>query len=69
MFIVLGIPYIIFTTENPKGETGLRAPRPYHITLSLVLIRGYILNKHKVRRSFKTGQELCALLLEDKIQN
>jgi hypothetical protein len=38
-------------------------------TLSLVLIRGYILNKNKVRRPFKTGQELCALLLEDKIQN
>ena len=33
VFIALGIPYILFTTENPEGETGLRAPGSYHINI------------------------------------
>jgi hypothetical protein len=41
-------------------------------TFSLVLIRGYILNKNKVRRPFETDQEhFCALLLvlDDKVHH
>ena len=38
-------------------------------TISLVLIRGYTLNKNKVRRPFKTDQELFALLLDDKVHD
>ena len=49
--------------------SGMQKPDRRMCTLSLVLIRGYILNKNKVRRPFKTGQELCVLLLGDKIQN
>ena len=29
MFISLGIPYTVYTVENPKEKTGLRAPGPY----------------------------------------